>query len=99
MLGTGPYYWPAQPGSLIESATGLSDVMVRRGLNQRRADPVSSHELNLKILLSSTTSKIDPRALVKIDTMLKIYPRATENRLHGSDVSTFGPRRAFLRAA
>jgi len=21
MLGTGPYYWPAQPGSLIESAT------------------------------------------------------------------------------
>jgi Protein of unknown function (DUF3533) len=31
--------------------------------------------------------------------MLKIYPRATENRLHGSDVTTFGPRRAFLRAA
>ena len=42
---------------------------------------------------------IHPRATVKIDTMLKIYPRATENRLHGSDISTFGPRRAFLRAA
>jgi hypothetical protein len=31
--------------------------------------------------------------------MLKIYPRATENRLHGSDLSNFGPQRAFLRAA
>jgi hypothetical protein len=65
--------------------------------------PVSGHEIKFEnpTLLNNIQEPllIDPRALVKIDTMLKMYPRATENRLHGSDLSTLGPRRAFLRAA